>query len=905
MKWSLDTFAQQLVKGDRRTLARLISCAESRHPAQRFFVQNVIELASTLVTRTAFRIGFAGAAGAGKSTLINSLGCKIAEDHYKLAVLTIDPSSAIRGGSLLGDAVRMQQLTQYPQVYVRTTPSGLHTGGISKATPIAVQLCELAGYDIILIESLGSGQIEFQLAQSVDLFFWLTTPGAGDDMQGMKQGVLEWVDGILITQADRGRENIAQESKAAYEHGVGFLRESPYVGTMSTLDDQQVKEYWCYLKNEFKQLTGKDVSSDIDLHSIHELKRHRESRAALMRQVQTQQSLDEIEASYKNFNDICSWLKQQLSYDDHWREDFLQRFIHIFGLDAAELNWGGQVSSAGLELSVTEKSRLSLILPEEIFCQNHVDPEWPETTYLPLQQLVFIPLSLMTSDMQGSEYASIFNTDFQFLLGYKYIKNDARGLFVGHEPHPELAKQWSRALQGIFFEAQLTQLQHSLKRKVIGDTDTLTGLGNRESFKTKLEQFYLQANYENRLADNEDAFVFALDLDDFRQVNEALGLAAGDRVLKVVAKVLGSLVADRDYIARFSGDEFFILKVLEQTPYCADVFAEQIQNSVKHAVANKIKDIKHQSCHIGCVALQLQDSSQPMHLMSANEVLRAAGSALFAAKSLDTRNVFMYEMILKQQARSALFNKNELYKAMADEQFIYQAQPLYDNAKGRCIGAELLLRWNHPTRGILPAGEFIASASDLGIIQHNDLRLIFKHLHQILDLGKRFGVVFHLNLSAQLFAKQDIIDFIIALEQQGALPYIHFEITEHDFIDRMSLLHQFIARVREGGSEVWVDDFGIGYSGLRYLDLLAIDGVKIDQSFIQRIDQPRTQTLLKGMLSMLNSLGLDMLAEGVESISQAEMLSQLGCHHQQGLLYGHAMSFETLGQILEDEYSRD
>lgn len=895
-----------LEAGDRRALAQTISFIESTHRDKRLFGEQILHRLQQVQgkKKVSFRLGISGIAGAGKSTLINALGALIVSKGLRLAVLTVDPSSALKGGSLLGDATRMADIVNHPQVFVRSTPSGQETGGVAKATAQVIQLCEVAGYDVIIVESLGSGQVEFELSHSVDVLFWLTTPGAGDDLQAMKQGILEWADGIVITQADRGREGIALESQQAYEQGFGVTMTKMPVLVVSAFNAQQVAEFWRHVQVLLEKAIGWSFNS-----SINSMPGSAKDQLLTLRQERSQRKLvsgvEVAESWHDTMEGFCAfvqWLEQKLTFDYDWVGDFLPKFVKMFGLDAAQFNWNGACHLHGKGLSLEETSRLSLLLPVELYCSAREQELWHEHA-LPIDSVIFIPLSVISNDVLGGGYASISNSDFRFLLGYRFCQHDIRHVSPVAQRQCVLLMQWSRAVKCVFFEAELQALQHVIRPKPVSDVDELTGLANRDSFCRHLDDVLIRMQQTEAFL-GRAVYVYGIDLDDFRRVNEVLGLEVGDQLLCLVAEVLVSLLEIDDLVARFGGDEFFLCKSFqfqagEDPVSFAQAFGDRLTRSLNEAVSLRMKSVARVHCHIGCVPLVSHKESHRPLTLSTNEVLRAAGAALFSAKSLGQEGVLMYDPGLRQRAQRHFATKNELLQAMAEDQFTYLAQPLVNQKNKQIIGAELLLRWQHPKRGILAASEFIESATGLGILQENDLRLIFKDLDRIVLIAKTYNVIFHLNLSAQLFFDEEIIDFVIALEKHGALPYLHFEITEHAFVHRLVVLHQFIYRVRAGGSQVWLDDFGVGYSGLRYLDALELDGIKIDQSFIRRLDQPRTRTLLRGIMHLLSELNLSVLAEGVERQEQADFLVGLGCEQQQGLLHGTALPLDEFVDLVK------
>lgn len=221
-----ETLAQSLLARNRRALAKSITLVESVNPQDRKAALELLDRVS-MHTGNSIRIGISGSPGVGKSTFIEAFGMRLIDAGHRVCVLTIDPSSRLTGGSILGDKTRMNVLSSHPDAYIRPTPSGARLGGVARRTREVILLAEAAGFDIVLIETVGVGQSEISVADMTDLFMLLLQPASGDELQGIKRGVMELADIIIVNKSDGKLEHAANATASSYLQALGLMKSKP------------------------------------------------------------------------------------------------------------------------------------------------------------------------------------------------------------------------------------------------------------------------------------------------------------------------------------------------------------------------------------------------------------------------------------------------------------------------------------------------------------------------------------------------------------------------------------------------------------------------------------------------------------------------------------------------------
>jgi diguanylate cyclase (GGDEF)-like protein/PAS domain S-box-containing protein len=412
--------------------------------------------------------------------------------------------------------------------------------------------------------------------------------------------------------------------------------------------------------------------------------------------------------------------------------------------------------------------------------------------------------------------------------------------------------------------------------------DPLTGLPNRSLLLDRLELALARS-----LRTGENVTVLLIDLDGFKDVNDTLGHAAGDDLLRTVARRLQHTLRDADSVARLGGDEFVVVAETSQDALHAGTVASRILEALREP----IRVANQQVTVSGSIGVMVGNASDDKSIDAAT-LLRKADIAMYRAKSggRDRIEVFSDEMEDKILKRFALLE--DLQRAVKAGDVVAWFQPIIDVASGRLTSFEALARWIHAERGVIPPADFIELAEGTGVV-HALGRAILEQSVAQLAAWHREGLVdpsvtISVNVSVRQLLAHDFVDGVAEiLTTHGLAPAnLHLELTESILADRKMATGPLL-RLRDIGVRVSIDDFGTGYSSLSYLRDLPIDCLKIDRSFVQGLGSDRRDSALVGaVVTMALELGLDVVAEGVETQEQFSQLERLGCQQAQGFLFG-------------------
>jgi diguanylate cyclase (GGDEF)-like protein len=416
--------------------------------------------------------------------------------------------------------------------------------------------------------------------------------------------------------------------------------------------------------------------------------------------------------------------------------------------------------------------------------------------------------------------------------------------------------------------------------------DALTGLPNRVLFNDRLEHGIEQAKRHKT-----DIALFFIDLDHFKQINDSLGHPIGDRVLVVVTERLKAKIRKEDTLARLGGDEFTI--IIEDMKDIQDVsmLAKKILEVLQQPVYIEGHTL-YISCSIG-ISLYPQDDTD------ANNLIKYADAAMYKAKELGRNNFQFYSSEMTTLALERIIMETNLRQALKKEEFLIYYQSQVDAISGKLIGLEALIRWQHPVLGLVLPVKFISLAEETGLIVEMDrwvMKTAMKQITKWYQEGLEPGTL-AINLSMRELRSDDFIQILQeSMEAIGFKPeWLELEITEGQVMINPEEAIIKLEQISNMGIKIVIDDFGTGYSSLAYLKRLPVDKLKIDQSFVKGVpDDKEDVAIVKAIIALAKSLGLDLIAEGVETDAQKEFLLESGCENMQGYYYCKPMPSDEI-----------
>lgn len=415
--------------------------------------------------------------------------------------------------------------------------------------------------------------------------------------------------------------------------------------------------------------------------------------------------------------------------------------------------------------------------------------------------------------------------------------------------------------------------------------DSLTGLPNRQLFQDRLEACLKMA----RVDDDIRPTVITIDIDRFKEVNESVGLSAGDSILLTLSRRLTRLLRPQDTLARLGGDEFAMLLLSERDHGAIVQIAEQIRRAINTPLTYAEREI----FLTASIGITFHDAAAGL---KREQVLKNAELAMVHAKRQSGDRIEVFRPAMRTERNDRLALESDLRRAIERKEMKVMFQPIVRLEDRTIAGFEALLRWDHPREGRIPPLDFIPIAEETGVIVELGAFVLERAARELAIWQNALDVeppIFaSVNISSRQLLRHDLLhDVKAALNRNRVLPgTLKLELTESLVMENPEYAAQMLGRIKALGAGLSLDDFGTGYSSLAYLERFPFDTIKIDKSFVRQLARGRTPAILRSILSLAEDLNMDVVAEGVESESDAIELFQLGAQYAQGFAFGEAMT---------------
>ncbi len=422
--------------------------------------------------------------------------------------------------------------------------------------------------------------------------------------------------------------------------------------------------------------------------------------------------------------------------------------------------------------------------------------------------------------------------------------------------------------------------------------DNLTGLPNRQLFIDRLEAVLGFAKADPAMK----CTVVVIDLDRFKQVNDSVGMAIGDSILLTLARRLSRLLKPQDTLARLAGDQFAMIILSEREPTRLVAFAETVRKTLRAPITFNDREI----FLTASIGLALSDSQTHR----SEELVKDAELAMYHAKRIGGDRIEVFKPAMRARKTDRLTLESELRRALEREEITILYQPIVRLEDRSIAGFEALARWDHPKMGRMSPSEFISIAEEIGLIVDLGLFMLERTARQLSawqrSIKRREPLFASVNVSSQQLLRQDLIHDLRTVLSRSALARgtLKLELTESLVMENPEHAAQLLTRMRELGAGLALDDFGTGHSSLAYLQRFPFDTIKIDKSFVRMNNKGTRPVILRSIISLAHDLGMDVVAEGAETESDAIELYQLGCEYAQGFIFGEPMSVEAARELL-------
>ncbi len=426
--------------------------------------------------------------------------------------------------------------------------------------------------------------------------------------------------------------------------------------------------------------------------------------------------------------------------------------------------------------------------------------------------------------------------------------------------------------------------------------DNLTGLPNRQLFLDRLNAASVFAKTNPNIRPT----VMVIDLDRFKQVNDSVGIGAGDSILMTLARRLTRVLKPQDTLARLTGDQFGLILLSESDPSRITAFAETIRKTIRAPVAFNEREI----FLTASIGLALCDPEAPL----TEDIVKDAELAMYHSKRIGGDRIDVYKAAMRARKSDRLTLESDLRRAIEREEIVILYQPIIRLEDRAIAGFEALARWDHPKLGRMSPIEFISIAEEIGLIVDLGMLVVDRAARQLgawqRGMRTRTPIFVSVNISSRQLLRHDLIHDLRTVMSRSAIARgtLKLELTESLVMDNPEHAAQMLHRIKELGAGLALDDFGTGYSSLSYLQRFPFDTIKIDQSFVRTTTRGTRPVILKSIIALAHDLGMDVVAEGAETDSDAVELFQLGCEYAQGFVFGEPVAAAAAQRMLQDAH---
>jgi diguanylate cyclase (GGDEF)-like protein/PAS domain S-box-containing protein len=425
--------------------------------------------------------------------------------------------------------------------------------------------------------------------------------------------------------------------------------------------------------------------------------------------------------------------------------------------------------------------------------------------------------------------------------------------------------------------------------------DNLTGLPNRKLF---IDRLGAVANFAKSMPSLRPTLM-VIDLDRFKQVNDSVGIAVGDSILLTLARRLTRILKPQDTLARLAGDQFGLILLSEQDPARITAFAETIRKTIRAPIAFNDREI----FLTASIGLALSDPQTQL----SEEIIKDAELAMYHSKRIGGDRIDVYKPAMRARKTDRLTLESELRRAIERQEISLLYQPIVRLEDRSVAGFEALARWDHPKLGRMSPIEFITIAEEIGAIVDLGTLVLDQAARQLSvwqrAMRAREPIFMSVNVSSRQLLRHDLIHDIRSVLSRWSVARgtLKIELTESLVMENPEHAAQMLTRIRELGTGLSLDDFGTGHSSLAYLQRFPFDTIKIDQSFVRTTSRGTRPVILKSIIALAHDLGMEVVAEGAETDSDAVELYQLGCEYAQGFAFGEPMDSDAAMRLLTEE----